>query len=156
MTRTVRPLFLLALVFALGGLGAYLYVPAALGRAHERAKAEGLRVARAMPDLNGARPMPRTQCNGDVLRRCTHLPARDVGSVVPEAEAVLARVSGRETETHCDESRSPEGRLVRFCTVRVDTGRGHGVVVVVDTAVRRDPRTKQRVPDGTWVSVTAA
>ncbi|HVF06781.1 MAG TPA: hypothetical protein VNA20_18235 [Frankiaceae bacterium] len=154
MTRT-RPLFLVALVLALAGLGAYLYVPAALGRAHRAAQAEADRIARAVPELPGAKVMPRDQCNGDVFRRCTHLPARDVVSLVPEVEATLARVSGRETSTRCDEDTDPEGLRLRFCTVRIGTGRGHGVIVMVDTATRRDKMTKQRVLDGTWVSVTA-
>lgn len=150
-----RPVFLVALLLAMGGLGAYLYVPGALGRAHAAAQAEADRVARAVPDLIGARALPRRQCNGDVLRRCTHLPARSVDSVVPEVEETLARVSGRATSTRCDDGTDAQGVPLRYCTVRIDTGRGHGVVVMVDTAMRRDPATKQRVLDGTWVSVSA-
>lgn len=153
-TRT-RPVFLVGLAVVVLGAGTYGYVAAARDRSDAAARAEAHRLFAAMPDLAGARLLPRKECNADVVRRCTHVP-RDVAAVVPEVEAKLEQVTGQLPRTRCDEDVSPEGLRLRMCTVRVSTGRGHGVIVAVDPYVRPFGEARTIEVRGSHVWVTAS
>lgn len=148
-----RPLFLVALAVTLAGLAAYVVVPPALGRQHRAAIAEAQRLATALPDPAGATPTPPRECNGGILR-CVHV-ARDPDAVAAEMAAGLAGVAGRAPATSCEEHvvPGPKPFPARSCQVRLTTGRGHAVLVMVDTRVRRVGKTREVRPSGTEVWV---
>lgn len=147
-----RPFYLAGLAVALLALAAYLVVPGAIGREHRRAEARAAAIVAALRDPAGATVRPPHACVLGSLR-CLHV-TRDAGDVVAEMAAALRAASGAEPRVQCDtEWTTRSARLVR-CILAADTGRGHGVFVFVDTAIRV-VRPWSVEPDGTDVGVSS-
>lgn len=130
-TVSVRPAYVVALVLALAGLAAYFVVPAELGRRDRAALARAHRLARALPDVPGA-TSEGIRCTPEEIR-CTRS-ERDPDTVA--AELVTAfRTRGYRATSECGNgllANSPNP--LRDCRVGAETGRGHGVLVVVLSA----------------------
>jgi hypothetical protein len=150
-----RPLYLLALLVAFAGLGAFVLVPPAIGRADVAALARARRIAGAMRDPDGAAVEPTGDCNGVGAYRCLHVD-RDAMAVAGEVTASLRNAAGREPARDCNEHQGGRDHDIRLvdCLVTVRMARGHGVTAFVRTVVRQGPDRKPLV-DGTQVAVYA-
>ena len=108
---SVRRAYVAALVLALAALVAYLVIPAELGRRDRAAIARAHRIADALPEIRTA--------------------DRDPDTVTADVVTEL-RAMGHRAASLCAEGlRLRDGTQMRDCWVRTETGRGHGVLVMV-------------------------
>lgn len=131
-----RRTYLVALAVAVAGLAAYAVVPPLVGRQHRAAAARADRIVARLPDLAGAQRVTDRTCAKPTIRRCFET-GRDAPAVADELAAALRQAAGRIPERRCDESETRRGTRLRFCSVRVPTGRGHGVVLTADDVLGR-------------------